>query len=64
MPELGGRVLDTQRRPVPGAQIKLMDENGDQLVTTSSASDGSFSFQHKVCETCTLQVVPDGKSSF
>ncbi|MFX7701362.1 hypothetical protein ABTJ88_19135, partial [Acinetobacter baumannii] len=21
-------------------------------------------FQHKVCETCTLQVVPDGKSSF
>jgi hypothetical protein len=61
--ELGGRVLDGERNPIVGAQVKLLDEAGNTLVSTPSANDGSFSLKHSPCDFCTLQVIPDDKST-
>ncbi len=61
--EIAGRVLDSQRNPVVNAQVKLLNEKGDTILSTDSANDGSFSLKHGPCVLCTLQVVPDDKSA-
>lgn len=61
--EIGGRVLDAERNPIANAQVKLLDENGDLLLSTQSSGDGSFALKHRPCVSCALQVVPDDKTS-
>jgi hypothetical protein len=61
--ELGGRVLDSHHNPVSSAQVKLFNERHELLLSMPVASDGTFSMKHRPCVVCTLQVVPDDKSS-
>lgn len=61
--EIGGHVHDFDRRPVVGAQVRLLDEHGETLITDNTDESGSFSLKHKLCERCDLEVIPAEKSS-
>ncbi len=42
LPELSGRVLDPNSRPVPKAQIRLTDNKGQSITETATNATGTF----------------------
>ncbi len=62
MAAITGRIIDFSRHPVSGVQVRLSDEKGASLQNGQSDRSGSFELKHKICQTCTLEIIPDAKS--
>ena len=58
---IGGSVVDEQGSPVPDAPVDLLDEQGNQVDSTTTDSKGAYEFQHVPGGTYRVVAGPTGE---
>jgi hypothetical protein len=53
-----GTVTDEDLKPLSGVQLKLIDEEQAVVCAAATGARGQFVLAHKVCGTCSLEVIP------
>lgn len=58
-PMISGRITDSTGKPIPHVSVRLWLEDLGLSSSQLSDANGYFEIEHKLCKSCTLEVVPN-----